>query len=102
WRACHALAVQVYAVTKAWPSDERYGLTSQARRAAVSAASNIAEGAAKRGRREFGRYLDLALGSLSELAYQLMLARDLGIMSTTAWEEVNRIRESASKLTWRL
>ena len=102
WRACHALALQVYAVTKAWPNDERYGLTSQVRRAAVSAASNIAEGAAKRGPREFGRYLDMALGSLSELAYQLMLARDLGIMPTTAWEEVNRIRESASKLTWRL
>ncbi len=64
--------------------------------------SNIAEGAAKRGPREFGRYLDIALGSLAELACQLMLARDLGVMPTSEWEQVNQTRETASKLTWRL
>ncbi|MBK6424006.1 MAG: four helix bundle protein [Gemmatimonadetes bacterium] len=102
WRACHALALQVYSATKTWPREERYGLTSQVRRAAVSAVSNIAEGAAKRGPREFGRYLDIALGSLAELACQLMLARDMGVMPIGEWAEVNETRESASKLTWRL
>jgi four helix bundle protein len=102
WRACHQLVLAVYSATRDWPRSEQYGLTSQVRRASVSAASNIAEGAAKRGRAEFRRYLDMAVGSLSELAYQLILARDLGYLPQDLFDEVNRTRESASKLTWRL
>jgi four helix bundle protein len=62
WKASHRLALEVYRATQTWPKQEQYGLTSQARRAAVSVSANIAEGAAKRGRKEFGRYLDTALG----------------------------------------
>ncbi|MDH4348180.1 MAG: four helix bundle protein, partial [Gemmatimonadota bacterium] len=78
WRGCHELTLAVYSVTNTWPRHEQYGLISQSRRAAASAATNIAEGSAKRGPAEFRRYLDIVLGSLSELAYLLMLARDLG------------------------
>ena len=102
WRACHQLALSVYAATQDWPRNEQYGLTSQVRRAAVSAATNIAEGAAKRGRAEFRRFLDIANGSLSEVAYLLMLARDLGILSQQEWEKIDSVRTPASKLTWRL
>jgi four helix bundle protein len=73
-----ALAKQVYAMTRAFPGDERFGLTAQMRRAVVSVPSNIAEGQARRGRREFVKFLSLAEGSLAELDTQLTLAVELG------------------------
>jgi four helix bundle protein len=81
WELCHQLCLAVYNTTNSWPTAERYGLVSQARRAVHSAAANIAEGCAKRGPREFRRYLDISLGSLSELSYTLLLARDLKILT---------------------
>jgi four helix bundle protein len=74
----------------------------QARRAAVSIGSNIAEGSAKRGPREFGRYLDVALGSLSELTYLLLLSHDLGLMSKGDGEVIEALRCEAGKLLWGL
>jgi four helix bundle protein len=68
WKMTHRLALEVYEVTESWPAGEKYGLTAQVRRAALSAATNIAEGSAKRGPRELRRYLDITLGSLSEVS----------------------------------
>jgi four helix bundle protein len=62
WERCHQLCLAVYRVSSGWPKDERFGLTSQARRAAHSAAANIAEGSAKKVAREFRRYLDIRPG----------------------------------------
>ncbi|HEX6091262.1 MAG TPA: four helix bundle protein [Gemmatimonadales bacterium] len=102
WQLCDRLTVEVYAITRGWPSDERFGLISQARRAAVSAATNIAEGTAKRGKSEFRRYLDIANGSLSELGYLLGLAHRLGFMPRESWEPVEVHREAAGRATWLL
>jgi len=102
WKECHALALVVYRITRQFPKDELYGLTSQARRAAFSAAANIAEGAAKRGSREFRRFLDISIGSLAELAYTLRLAKDLGILAEHDWKETDELRNRAGYLTWRL
>jgi four helix bundle protein len=102
WVACHELALVVYRVTRGWPSSERYGLTSQARRAAYSASANIAEGSAKRGTREFRRFLDISLGSLTELSYIFLLARDLGYLKTEEWGEIEALRDHAGRLTWGL
>jgi four helix bundle protein len=77
-----ALARQVYAMTRAFPGDERFGLTVQMRRAAVSVPSNIAEGQARHGKREFVQFLSHAEGSLAELDTQLALAIDLGYCRT--------------------
>ena len=85
-----------------WERREQYGLTSQARRAAISVPANIAEGSAKRGRREFGRYLDIALGSLSELSYLLMMARDLGLLSRERWGEFDALHTETGKILWGL
>jgi len=102
WRACDNLTVAVYKATDRFPRDELYGLTSQARRAAFSSAANIAEGSAKRGPREFGRYLDISIGSLSEVAYALHVAKRLEYLSLEDWRSLDRLRSEASKLTWHL
>ena len=102
WIACHALALAMYRITTRWPNREMYGLTAQARRAAYSAAANIAEGAAKRGSAEFRRYLNITLGSLSELSYILLLARDLGYLKPEEWGEIEALRDHAGRLTWGL
>jgi four helix bundle protein len=78
WKMTHQLALKVYDLTECWPIQERYGLTAQIRRAALSAATNIAEGTAKRGPRELRRYLDISLGSLSEVSYLFRFSRDRG------------------------
>ena len=74
----------------------------QMRRAAVSAASNIAEGSAKRGARELRRYLDIALGSLAELCCQIRLSRDLSYVPADQFAELEELRSIAGKLTWAL
>lgn len=102
WQACHDLALSTYRVTAKWPIEERYGLVSQARRAAFSAAANIAEGAAKRGPKEFRRFLDIAIGSLAELSYILLLAAELGLPSPESIPETAALCDHASRLTWGL
>ena len=102
WRACHELFVTLYGVTSKWPAHERYGMTVQIRRAALSAGSNIAEGVVKHSPREFARFLDVTLGSLSEVSYQLLAARDVGVAKNDEFEQLERLRDTASRLTWSL
>ena len=102
WTLSYRLTLEVYRLTASFPKHELYGLTSQSRRAAFSVVANIAEGSAKRGPAEFRRYLDIALGSLSELSVALRLAKDLNILSVNEWEKVERLRNHAGTLVWRL
>ncbi len=102
WRAAHELGLAVYKATEGFPKSELFGLVSQLRRAAYSAAANIAEGNAKRGSAELRRFLDIAIGSLAEIAYALILARDLAFLPQAMWAILEQKRERASKLTWLL
>ena len=102
WKLSYQLTLEIYRVTASFPKHELYGLTSQSRRAAFSVIANIAEGSAKRGSGEFRRYLDISLGSLSELSVALRLARDLNLLSAETWEKVERLRNHAGTLVWRL
>ena len=102
WRRAHRLALDVFAATDLWPSSDRYGLTAQTRRAALSIPANIAEGAAKRGGREFGRYLDIALGSLAELSYLLRFSHDRRLLSDEEWATLEAHRDSTGKLVYGL
>ena len=106
WQLSMELACQIYKVTETFPKHELYGLTSQIRRSAVSVPSNIAEGCG-RSQGDFGRFVQIALGSASELEYQLLLARDLEFLQAKQFEslaertiEVKRMLASLlSKLT---
>jgi four helix bundle protein len=78
WKESMALVKHVYQFTNEFPATEAYGLTAQMRRAAVSIPSNLAEGAARAGAKEFAQFLNVAKGSLSELETQILIAKDLG------------------------
>ena len=102
WRWAHRLALEVYKATDRWPRSERYGLTSQARRAAISIPANLAEGAAKHGPLEFARYLNISLGSLAELSYLLLFSRDRGLCDETDWRALESLRDQTGKLVYGL
>ena len=102
WKACHEVVLAVYRATKKFPKDEQYGVTAQLRRSAISITANIAEGSAKRGKREFRRYLDIALGSLAELRCLLRSARDLGYLTDEDWATIVPLEERGGLLLWRL
>jgi len=78
WHKGHAVVLMVYEATQDFPKEELYGLTSQIRRAAGSIPANIAEGCGRSGNAEFGRFLQIAMGSATELEYHLLLSKDLG------------------------
>ena len=89
WHKAHALTLTCYQMTNAFPKQEMYGLTSQIRRCAASVAANIAEGCGKRGNGEFYRFLNVALGSASELEYHFLLAHDLSFISEERYERLD-------------
>lgn len=88
WQKAHQLTLDVFEETTKFPHDERFGLTTQVRRAAVSIAMNIAHGAGKAERHEFVRYLQNAHGLGSELEYLLLVARDLELINATRYEKL--------------
>ena len=88
WVKAHRLVLAVYRATVGFPDQERYGLTSQTRRATVSIAANIAEGCARGNDADFGRFLQMAMGSASEVEYHLLLAMDLGYLAEDAHGEL--------------
>ena len=102
WQAAHWLALRVYDATDRWPRAERFELTTQVRRAALSVPSNIAEGVARLGPRELRRFLNVARGSLAELSYLLRFARDRGLLEQEQWAELHGLRTQVGRLTWGL
>lgn len=97
WRRAHALALAVHGATKEWPPDERYGLTSQIRRAAFSVPANIVEGRARRGSKEFRRFLDISWASLAEVGYTLRYAHDLGYLSAESYARLEELRAATGR-----
>jgi len=83
WRKAHQFVLEIYRFTRDFPADERFGLISQITRAAVSVPANIAEGFPKRGPSDKTRFFNIAQGSLEEVHYYLILAKDLGYGDST-------------------
>jgi four helix bundle protein len=89
WQKAHELTLVVYQISSTFPKEGLYGLTSQIRRSAMSVPTNIAEGCGRNGDADFGRFLQIAMGSTAELEYQLLLARDLKMLKTPEFEALN-------------
>ena len=92
WQKAHHVVLKTYELTKALPSDEKFALISQMRRAGVSIAANIAEGFKKRGRKDKSKFYNISQGSLEELRYYMILARDLGYV-----DNIDRIMEDLDR-----
>ena len=88
WSKAHLLTLEIYKATATFPTDERYGLTSQLRRSSASVASNIAEGFGRGGRAELARFLQIGMGSAAEVEYQILLAHDLNLISSRSYAEL--------------
>lgn len=89
WQKAFQLTVEAYHITDAFPKSEIYGLVSQVRRCSVSIVSNIAEGAVRASKKEFIQFIMIAFGSGAELETQLLLAKELGFVNDTDYNQVN-------------
>lgn len=98
WQRAHSLVLKIYEVTNNFPKEEIWGLTSQIRRAAVSVPSNIVEGKARGSRKDFKRFLLIARGSLEEVKYQSLLAKELKYMNDEQYEEITVMIEDVGRL----
>jgi four helix bundle protein len=93
WSKAHNLTLELYRISRGFPREEMFGVTSQLRRAAVSVGANRAEGCGRRTSTELARFVRIAMGSASELDYHLLLCRDLGFMKEDDFDR------SSSRLT---
>lgn len=99
WQRGHALALAIYRLSAAFPSDERFGLVAQLRRAMVSVPTTIAEGSRRRSAKDYAHFLNIAEASLAEVEYLLMLSRDLGYLDeSTATKDINEATEISRML----
>jgi four helix bundle protein len=106
WTKAHAATIEVYRLTRLFPREELYGLTSQIRRAAASIGANIAEGCGRKSDGEMARFLHIARGSAVELDYHLLLARDLEFLPAASFgflqREVDEIQRMLTSLIQRI
>lgn len=102
WQVADKLAWAVYKLTDEFPNDELFGLTSQLRRAVLSVVLNIVEGYARDNKKEFKRFLKIALGSLAEVDYLLQFSLKRRYISQREYEEVYALKEECGKVLWKL
>lgn len=98
WQKAHQLALEIYNITKEFPKFEEYALANQMRRCAVSVPSNIAEGFKRKGLKDSLHFYNVAQGSLEELKYQLLLARDLSYINENNYKKLIDLSEEVGKL----
>jgi four helix bundle protein len=100
WKRAFALCRRVYEETQGFPSQERYGLTSELRKTSRSVVYNIAEGHRRWSRQEFSRFLDIALGSSAELETQLLLAESLGYLDAVAGAKLRKELDEINRMAF--
>ena len=98
WKEGHKLVLQIYRITKLFPSEERFCLIDQMRRCVISITSNIAEGFSRRSKKEKAQFFYMALGSVTELQNQLLIARDLNYISSAEFKNIEDQTVVVSKL----
>jgi four helix bundle protein len=106
WKKSHELTLAVYKASKAFPDDERFGLTSQLQRGAASIPANLAEGCGRGTDADFGRFVQNAMGSSSEVEYHFLLAKDLDYLAADRYatldDEITRIKRMLASLLRRI
>lgn len=90
WEDAHKFTIDIYNITKTFPNNEQYGLTSQIRRSASSVPTNIVEGSGQLTRSNYIRFLGMAQGSAYEAEYQVLLAKDLGYLKLEEYDSLNK------------
>jgi len=90
WQKSHQLTLDIYKVTADFPREELYGLTNQIRRSCSSIPANIAEGCGRNSEADFSRFLQMAMGSATELEYHLLLSHDLAILNDIDYENLSK------------
>lgn len=98
WQKAIDFVVSVYRSTQKFPADERFGLTSQVRRASVSISANIAEGAARQSEKEFLKFLAIAQGSCSEVETELFIGLKLGYLSDADYHDLRAVADSIGRM----
>ena len=100
WQKADELALEVYKITRNFPRDEIYGLTSQIRRAAPSVPTNIVEGYSRKGDKELARFINIAIGSMAETEYLLDFSKKLGYLTEKEYTKIENLRAEVGKLLW--
>ncbi|MFH1527145.1 MAG: four helix bundle protein [Bacteroidota bacterium] len=100
WQKSHELTLEIYKITLNFPSEEKFGLTSQMRRAAYSIPANIVEGHSRKSKKEFLQFLSIAKGSLEELKYFIILSSDLEYINNEITEQLESMSEEVSKMLY--
>lgn len=98
WQRSHQLALKVYSISKLFPKDELFGLTSQIRRAVSSIPTNIAEGCGRASNKDFAHYLQIAIGSAAEVEYELLLAHDLNYINENDYQTLTEETVAVRKM----
>ena len=101
WQKADELAFQIYIITKNFPRDEIYGITSQIRRSALSVPTNIVEGYGRQGTKELKHFINIALGSLAETEYLLDFCLKLKYLSIGKHKELQELRQEVGNLSWK-
>jgi four helix bundle protein len=102
FKLAHKLVLKIYKLTKSFPKEETFNLTSQIRRSAYSIPMNLVEGGARKSPKEFAHYIDIAVGSCEEVRYQLLLSKDLGYISPIEHGELDRQYEDVKNDAYKI
>nr|MBS0036861.1 four helix bundle protein [Saprospiraceae bacterium] len=98
WQLSRELVKKIYQITTSFPSDEKFGLTNQLRRAAISVSSNIAEGSTRWSQKSKARFYEISFGSLIEILNQLIIAHDLGYLPKKDLAETRKLIDQTSRM----
>ena len=102
WEEAHSFTLQIYTDTKRFPSDEKFGLTSQIRRSTLSIPANICEGCGRNSKTDFARFLQISYGSASETEYHLLLAKDLAYLEPKQYDLLQNRLSSIKRMLFAL
>lgn len=98
WQKSYKLALDIYSISKSFPKEEMFGITSQIRRSVISIPSNIAEGNSRGSKKEYVQFLRIALGSATELETQILLCKDLGLIKVPDYNTIQLLLEEVIKM----